>query len=348
MASMEKQSPKKTAIAFSLNAFKGSANVAALNFKLDSTADIPSWLLFIPAEKFGGRDGRAWNNSQPQAVIDDVLAQGVDLPFDLEHSTEILAPQGMPAPAVGRIRAAAENFSIIDGAIHVRVDWNEAGKAALNSEEYFSYSPVFYHDPKTMIVTGIKSGGLTNNPNLKLTALNSAEAYTMNEFEKLLEALGLASGTSVEAAVSKINSMKQDVVTAENSAKNPSLANFVPRADYDISLNRATEAEAKVEAFAVAARDTAINSLIDSPEAKRKISPATRDYHIAQCQQEGGIERFKEYLAAAPDLIGGDSDLDDKKPAGDATALNAAEKEVAKMLNISEAEFIESKKTSAA
>ena len=45
---------------------------------------IELWLPLIPAGQFSGRDGRSWNNSNP----DGVVAQfDMKLPFDVEHAT---------------------------------------------------------------------------------------------------------------------------------------------------------------------------------------------------------------------------------------------------------------------
>jgi hypothetical protein len=73
--------------------------------------------------------------------------------------------------------------------------------------------------------------------------------------------------------------------------------------------------------------ETAINTEIDTALKAGKITPATVDYHKAQCRTEGGLERFKQFVAATP-VIGGDTNLDGKNPDGGNKALNAEEKDV--------------------
>lgn len=58
------------------------------------------WLPLIPAGTFQGIDGRTWNNSNPNAIIQRFTKKR---PFDVEHSTHIKAPNGEPAPAYGWI-----------------------------------------------------------------------------------------------------------------------------------------------------------------------------------------------------------------------------------------------------
>jgi phage I-like protein len=124
--------------------------------------------------------------------------------------------------------------------------------------------------------------------------------------------------------------MKGDLATATNAAANPSLDKFVPRADYDAALARATNAEASLADRDKEAKETAINAAIEKALADGKITPATVEYHKAQCAQEGGLERFAEYCAAAP-VIGDPSTMDKRRPEDQGTALNAEEQRIAEM-----------------
>lgn len=145
----------------------------------------------------------------------------------------------------------------------------------------------------------------------------------------LLAALGLASTASFEDALNHITKIKGDLTVALNAANSPPLDKFVPKGDYDLALNRATEAEGKLAAQAKETLETAINSEIDAALQAGKITPATKDYHIAQCRQEGGLERFKAFVAAAPSVAGA-TGLDGKQLPHE-TALNAEAAQVAAM-----------------
>lgn len=151
------------------------------------------------------------------------------------------------------------------------------------------------------------------------------------ELDQLLAALGLPAGTSFAAALNHISAMKIDLATAINHASQPPLDKFVPKADYDLALNRATEAEGKLSTVQNHILDTAINAEIGTALKAGKITPATKDYHIAQCRMEGGLDRFKAFCQAAP-TVAADSNLDTKRPGdGETTALNAEEAQVAAM-----------------
>ena len=128
--------------------------------------------------------------------------------------------------------------------------------------------------------------------------------------------------------VKPATSLKGDLTVALNSAASPPLDKFVPKADYDLALNRAADAEGKLSAVAQATLETAINTEITAALAAGKITPATQEYHIAQCRQEGGLERFKAFVAAAP-AVAVNSQLDTKRPGIEDTALNAEQEKVA-------------------
>jgi phage I-like protein len=291
---------------------------------LEVSGQAPEWIPLVPAGQVVGRDGREWVNDSPQLVLDAFAAGSADLPLDMEHATELKAPQGEPAPAVGWI----QELQIRDGQIWGRVDWTEAGRNAVESKAYRYISPVFVFERASKRVVALTSAALTNRPNLFLQALNGKE--NSMTLEELLAALGLPKGTTFEAALAHIGKIKGDLVTATNAAASPSLDKFVPRADYDAALARATNAEQGLADLNKQAKDKDITAAIDKALAEGKITPATVEYHKAQCAQEGGLERFAEYCKAAP-VIGDPSRMDGKRPEDQGKALNAEEQRIAEM-----------------
>ncbi|MDQ7091764.1 MAG: phage protease [Methylococcales bacterium] len=298
--------------------------------------NVPSWVELIPAGlQVKGVDGRQWINDQPQTVLNRFTAlkeQGLKLVFDFEHSSEHKAPKGDPAPATGWgvEMQARENSSI-----WVKVDWTEHGRNAVEKREYRYLSPVLIYEKNTRRIVGIQSVGLTNSPNLLNTALNQQSKHSKTEIlmelpKAIASALGLDAEDSVESAVTAIKKLKGDVATANNRATNPALDKFVPRADYDVALNQTKEANEKLVTIEKQGRDSEIETAINQALKDGKITPATKDYHVANCQQEGGLKRFKEFVAAAPEIVAA-SNLDGKKPPKQDTALNAEQKSVADM-----------------
>ena len=137
---------------------------------------IPEWVKLIPAGEVIGRDGRRWNNSSPLSIIQAFIACGLDLPVDLEHSTELKAPRGEAAPAVGWVR----ELKVMAGAIWGRIEWNEAGRQMVATRQYQYLSPAIRHGRTNGDILGLSSVALTNAPNLRLPALNR-QAYTSDQ-----------------------------------------------------------------------------------------------------------------------------------------------------------------------
>lgn len=299
---------------------------AALNFEI-SNDTAPEWIEVIPAgQVITGRDGRSWNNSNPEATVQAFYANQADIPIDIEHATELKAPQGEPAPAYGWIK----DLEVRNGALWARVEWTEAGRNLVTSKQYRYISPVFLFAKDNMEIVRITSVGLTNNHNLFLTALNQAQTQSEDtmDLKKLAKALGLPEDSSFEEVLAAANRMKSDHQTALNQAQNPSLEKFVPRADFSQMEQRALNAEKALADNQAKALNTQVDLAIQAALDGGKISPATVDYHKAACQQEGGLERFKQFVESAP-VIAADSNLDNTSAENQDKALNAEQAQVA-------------------
>lgn len=160
-------------------------------------AAAPEWLHLIPAGTFSGSDGRGpYRLADPAAVIRASMAAG-KLPLDVNHSTDLAAPRGEGAPAVGWI---VELQARPDG-LWGRVEWNESGLALMADRAYRGISPVFEHSKaKPWLVTRVLRAALTNVPNLtQLKTLHSTQGNTM-DLTALRAALGLPE-TADEAAI---------------------------------------------------------------------------------------------------------------------------------------------------
>lgn len=316
-------------MALALNSMADNHEIVALNFELTAGDAPPESVMLVPAgSNVAGRDGRSWGNPDPYGILDFFAINALDIPWDIEHATQHKAPKGEAAPAMAWCKSLEVKP---DGSVWGAVAWNSAGAELVTSQQYRYYSPAYIIDRATNNIVGIKSVGLTNTPNLEVPALNQEQekGVTMN-LVALLAALGLAPTATFDDALNSITRMRGDLTTALNSANSPSLANFVPRADHDLALNRATAAEEKLAALAKETLETAINTEIDAALTAGKITPATKEYHIAQCRQEGGLDRFRDYVKAAPAVLA-DSDLSTKKPGDTETALNAEEAKIAAM-----------------
>lgn len=293
----------------------------------------PEWLhLLPPGPDVIGVDGRRWRISDPAAVVGAFNRRSADLVVDWEHATEIRAPQGLDAPGAAWINALEAR----DDGIWGRVGrWTARAAQQVADSEYRYLSPVFDYDPVSGEIVRLVSAGLTNTPNLFLTALNREEPaavelsaellerlrYLFNlptlagpaeikaELEKLIASLGDALGT----AANRVGAA-QAIATALNRAEAPDLARFVPRADYDAVVSRARNAELWLVERDRAEHEAAIEREIEAALAAGKIVPATVEYHRATCRDGGGLERFRAFVAATP-AIADPSGLGARAPA---------------------------------
>lgn len=319
----------------------GTATATALNLQIRPNTD--GIVQLLPIGSVDGRDKRHWQVSNPQQVIDWCKQQRRDIPVDIEHATELKAPKGEPAPATGWI--SPDTLRVEEGHIVGKIAFNHEDNPVAN-KEYRYLSPVLLYDTTTLEVIGITSVGLTNQPNLYLSALNTQQHTTEEPdmLKDILAALGLPLTADNAAALNAIQQLKTDKATALNRADNPPLDKFVPRFDYDTALNRANTAETALATEKAKQQDVAIETAINAALTAGKITPATVDYHKAQCRTEGGLERFTDFVAALPaNPAATASGLNSQQPGQLATALNAEELYTCEQLELSHADFIKAK-----
>ena len=291
----------------------------------------PEWVQLLPAgPKVMGRDGRWWMFSDPDRVAAASFSDRDRLPIDWEHSTEKKAPYGEPAPASGWITQG----EVREGSLWGKVEWTDRGREMVEAKEYRYLSPVFKYEIEGMEIDRLTSAGLTNSPNFDLQALNQEQETPMEFLKKLATALGLAEASTEEQVLEAVNRQKSDLETARNREETPSLDKFVPRSDYDAAVTRATNAETKLSEHQAEAIGQEIDSEISKALAAGKITPATKDYHAAQCRAEGGLERFKKFLEAAP-VIAAPSGITGDPPATP-PALNAEQARISRFFGNSE------------
>ncbi|WP_202967145.1 phage protease [Candidatus Williamhamiltonella defendens] len=276
-------------------------------------------------------------------MVDAFQANQADLPIDIEHATELKAPRGDPAPAVGWIKG----LEVRDGgAVWGWVEWNPQGRSLMEEKSYRYLSPVFTFDTKTKRILQLYSAGLTNQPNLHLTALNQriqpAGEHVMTLPLALCTALGLSAQEA--QAVSAIHQMKTDKDKALNSVSHPSLEKFVPRADHDAALNRAQAAEIRLREIEHKTLHQHIEDELEKALKTGAITPATVAYHRACCQQDGGLKRFREFLQCAP-RMGEDTDWDKKAVNKQNRGLSEEDKVACSSLGLDKDAFNQIKET---
>ena len=279
---------------------KRPAHASAVFVALAAAEDGPSeWVQLLPAP-MGGRvhakDSRWWSLSPADFVAHTGIG-AAGLVVDYEHATQKAAKQGIESPAAGWIR----ELRIDDDMVMARVDWTPRGSQSLADKEYKFISATFAqrwaNEGRQAIA--LLGASLTNDPAFTgMTALAQAAGDEtgddlMNETQlaELRSALGLGDAST---AAEIIAAAKARPVT------DPGLASSVPRADYDLAVGRYETAEAAIAQREKDDREAAIAAAVDEAIGAGKVAPASRDFHIAACGAEGGLDAFKDYVSKAP------------------------------------------------
>lgn len=316
--------------------------VVAINAMLPLDAP-PEWIELIPAGSVvTGRDGRQWVNDQPDRIVAEFAGRGRSLPLDWEHATEIKSPKGERAPAAGHIEAVEQREG---GSIWGRINWTPQGGEDVRTGAYRYISPVFAYDKNTARILGLISAGLVHEPNLGLKALNSVNVQEEQQMDlsKIYAALGLLDGANEDQILAAVNKLKSDREVAVNKATTPDLEKFVPRADYDQVVARATNTEQALQAEKGKALNAEVDAVIKQALADGKIAPASEEYYRAQCRKEGGLDEFRKFIGSAPRIVDGNALITGAPPTAKATALTDNEKAVCKQMGISEEDYLKSK-----
>lgn len=181
----------------------GTALCAAIS--IGETGNVaPEWLHLLPAGAAQTRDGRGpYRLTDPPALIAASMAGG-KLAVDENHSTDLAAPKGEPAPAHGWIT----ELQARDDGIWGRVDWVDAGAPVPIWRRYRGISPVIAHTAD-FTAKAILRASLTNTPNL--TGLQSlhAEEHNMDLRNALIAALGLDSEADDAAIIAAVKAKKE-------------------------------------------------------------------------------------------------------------------------------------------
>jgi phage I-like protein len=219
------------------------------------------------------------------------------------------------------------------------------------AREYRYVSPVFQFDPKDGCVTRLLRAGLTNNPNLHLTAIaasRTAAASTKDErmeflTEELRELLNLEGGATVAEIVAKVRELRATAdrvvssAATEAHARDHDPAHYVAMSEYERAL---TEINAlKVERV----REHAAHTVEEAIRAG-KIVPAQREWAISYCAADA--RGFQAFAAKQPSIVGASVGLAGEPPADRRAAggLNAAELSICSQLGLKHSEFMHRKR----
>jgi phage I-like protein len=322
---------------------------ASASTPADTAAAAPEWIELLPAGVFYGRDGRGpFRLDDPTAVIASTTAlqMNAGLPIDYDHATDFGAPEGRPAPAAGWIR----ELEVRGGAVWGRVEWTARAQSSIVAREYRYVSPVFQFDPKDGVVTRLLRAGLTNNPNLHLTAIaasRTAAAHNQTKDEQmefptqeLRELLNLDGDATVADVVAKVRELRAagDAAASQSTsthAHDP--AHYVAIAEFERALTELNALKAD------RARERAAHTVENAIRAG-KIVPAQREWAIAYCAADA--RGFNAFAAKQPSILGENLGLSAQPPADRRAdiGLNAAELAICAQLGLKHSEFVRRKR----
>jgi phage I-like protein len=311
----------------------------------DAAPSAPEWIELLPAGVFYGRDGRGpFRLDDPTAVIASTAAtqMAAGIPIDYDHATDFGAPEGRPAPAAGWIR----EFEVRGGAVWGRVEWTARAASSIVAREYRYVSPVFQFDPKDGSVTRLLRAGLTNNPNLHLTAIAAARTAAADPKDERMEfptqelrgLLGLDGDATVADVVAKVRELRSavDATSSEIGAHAHDPAHYVAIAEFERTLTELNALKAE------RARERAAHTVEEAIRAG-KLVPAQREWAIAYCAADA--RGFNAFVAKQPSIIGDNLGLGgEPHPDRRGGALNAAELAICAQLGLKHSEFIRRKR----
>ncbi|MCA9772449.1 MAG: hypothetical protein KC466_08570 [Myxococcales bacterium] len=283
----------------------------------------PRWIHLLPAGAFRGKDGRGpYRVESVQAVIEETRrrASGRDIPIDYDHSTDFGRSDGRPKPAAGWITA----FEARADGLWGRVEWTERAAEHLKAREYRYISPVIVHDTDGRVLR-IARAGLTNNPNLELTALASAEEDVMSDdLSELRTLLGLPADADLVA----ITARASEVLTSKASA-GPDPAKFVPMTEF-------AKVTAELHALRRGASAESAAVAVDEAIREGKLMPSLREWGVSLCSSDR--EAFDAFVSKMVPVLHS-RPLIEGLPRRGGHGLTDCEREVSAAMGMSADEF---------
>lgn len=331
----------------------------------------------VPFGTFGGRDGRGPWHLRDKAHAEQVIAatkaflNGVDMVVNYDHQSEYAA-----VPGVGGVAKAAgwinpDTLEVGADGIYASAEWTPAAEAALQAREYRYYSPHFRARPGTGELTKLVNVGLTNSPNIEVSALASQEAGAFNEGSPMkkiamllsastLTALGLKADSEDEAAINAIDTLIADrgkdaailasvrtkfkladdageeavlaaIATAATPGE-PDPAKFVP-------IDALKDVQAKLGEL----QEDKVLAAVDAAIEQGKLTPAQKDWAVKLGKQD--MSELNSFLATAPVFKGGK--VIEGAPGTETSKLTEEERVVCSVMGWSEEEFLDQKKKEA-
>ncbi|WP_457650942.1 phage protease [Profundibacter sp.] len=325
----------------------------------EPASDAPEWVHILPKGTVGTGDERGPYHYDPQKVIAASFATAERLPIDENHSTDLAAPRGEPAPAHGWIVEMEER----DDGIWGKVEWTKTGHHLVAGRAYRGLSPVILHD-SNKVIHSILRASLVNKPNLRgLTALHQQQENQMDWMKFLASLLGLgedATEDQIKAAAKAKLSAKPDGKGGKDDKKSKAMQSQLTEIGVALGLDEGADvadivaaaksvtgkpAEIKALQSEIGTLTKQLNAIIDRTardkaaafvdaaisEGRVGVKPL-RDHYISMHMEDA--ERVEKEIGAMPVLNGSSGMVVPPKPKDGKIALNAEQVKIAAQLGI--------------
>lgn len=301
--------------------------------------EAPEWIEIIPAgPEIVCRDKRKYKNLAPQNIVKAFKENDALLPVDYEHSSEVRAPEGLSAPAVGWV----VEMDVREGAVWAKIDWTEEGASVVASKSYRYISPAFWADSTDGNITVVDSIGLTNNPAMRLSAIASKASKNKQENIQMLKAIASALGLKEDATETEIlNAValkNADIEKHKASAVKPDAEKFVARSEHESLIQTCSGLRKEITDFKDAAKIKATASAVDAAIESGKVPPAIRDSEIEYCEAVG-VEKYEARLKNMTVVASSDENKDLSNPKNKDGKLSADQKAMCSRLGLDEEKY---------
>ncbi len=197
-------------------------------------------------------------------------------------------------------------------------------------------------------MTRLLRAGLTNNPNLYLTAIAAAQSIAGGDkdglmddlLKQLRELLKLGEDANPADIVDRVREMCASAAAHEDengeamSLRAPDPAKYVGVAEFKRALTELNGLKAE------RAREKAGHAVDDAIRAG-KIIPAQREWAIAYCSADS--KGFQGFVAKQPSIVTGESGLLGEPPSASAATLTSAEHAICAQLGLKHSDYLKRK-----
>ena len=312
---------------------KTQASVLAFQLPGSGAADqaVPDWVQIFPAGPVvATNDGRAFRITDPVRLAASINAGKMPVLVDYDHRSYFEPYDGGDSLAAGWCSAVEARA----GGIWAQIDWTPLAAQRIRDREFRFISPEFSVDREAGEVVALAAISLVNRPAFAMTALaRSNPNQGDDDMRAIATALGLPEDADEAAILAAIGTRNTELA----ASRTPPADRFMPRADYDAVLARATSAETELASIRTAQRSAEVEAVIAAAVSAGKIAPASKPHYVALAETDAGFEQVKQLCASLPPVVG-TVQVGGANPPG--TTLSDVERHIAGSMGLTDDQYV--------